>query len=267
MTTRKTTTQHADKQRPAAFLTARTLLAATLATVLLAACASKREDANGDANGDANRGANSGGGTSSGIPREQGRTSFSPKPLFAYNADEILRLRRAKDAYFATDSLSPLPVFDKDRFKGLPYFEPTPAHCVVARFEPTDEKPIVVETTSSADYRRMKRVGMLRFAIGADSCVLAGYVDVESAKERAKSGFLPVLAVYFKDATNGNSTYEAGRYLELDYHEGAAAYTLDFNRAFSPYCAFNTLYSCPLVPRENILRVSIEAGEKTYQKP
>jgi uncharacterized protein (DUF1684 family) len=37
---------------------------------------------------------------------------------------------------------------------------------------------------------------------------------------------------------------------------------LDFNRAYSPVCAFSDAYECPLVPTENWLDVRIEAGEK-----
>ena len=37
---------------------------------------------------------------------------------------------------------------------------------------------------------------------------------------------------------------------------------MDFNYAYNPYCAYNDLYSCPLTPWENRLKVPIKAGEK-----
>ena len=40
--------------------------------------------------------------------------------------------------------------------------------------------------------------------------------------------------------------------------------TIDFNYAYSPFCAYDEAYSCPLPPVENWLSVPIEAGEKTY---
>jgi uncharacterized protein (DUF1684 family) len=199
-------------------------------------------------------------------PTAQQAHAFTPT-VFAYSAAEIQALRRAKDEFFRYDSASPLPEFDRARFKGLRYFEPDPTYCVQAQFEPLPpEKPVIVETTSAADYRRMQRVGVLRFVLAAngrrDSCTLTGYVDIDAAKQAP-----PVLALYFKDATNNDETYEAGRYLELPYHQSTRQYTLDFNRAFAPYCAYNMLFSCPLVPRENWLNVRIEAGEKRYIKP
>ena len=37
---------------------------------------------------------------------------------------------------------------------------------------------------------------------------------------------------------------------------------LDFNKAYSPPCAFTSFATCPLPPRQNRLAVRIEAGEK-----
>ena len=37
---------------------------------------------------------------------------------------------------------------------------------------------------------------------------------------------------------------------------------LDLNRAYNPPCAFSQFTTCPLPPRQNILKVRIEAGEK-----
>jgi uncharacterized protein len=36
---------------------------------------------------------------------------------------------------------------------------------------------------------------------------------------------------------------------------------VDFNRAFSPPCAFTSFATCPLAPRQNELPLKIEAGE------
>ena len=41
--------------------------------------------------------------------------------------------------------------------------------------------------------------------------------------------------------------------------------TLDFNKAYSPPCAFSEFTVCPLPPPQNHLDVAIEAGEKKYE--
>ncbi|MCS6834243.1 MAG: DUF1684 domain-containing protein, partial [Flammeovirgaceae bacterium] len=41
---------------------------------------------------------------------------------------------------------------------------------------------------------------------------------------------------------------------------------LDFNYAYNPYCAYNTMFDCPIPPAENHLPVKVLAGEKVYVK-
>ena len=40
--------------------------------------------------------------------------------------------------------------------------------------------------------------------------------------------------------------------------------TIDFNKAYNPYCAYNHEYSCPIVPLENDLNIEINAGVKKF---
>jgi uncharacterized protein (DUF1684 family) len=65
----------------------------------------------------------------------------------------------------------------------------------------------------------------------------------------------------FKDATSGISTYGASRFLKVPVSADGMV-DLDFNKAYSPPCAFTKYATCPMPPRENILPVSIEAGER-----
>jgi len=41
-------------------------------------------------------------------------------------------------------------------------------------------------------------------------------------------------------------------------------YTLDFNKAYNPYCAYNSAYTCPIPREEDHLDLAIEAGEKNF---
>ncbi len=65
----------------------------------------------------------------------------------------------------------------------------------------------------------------------------------------------------FADETNGLETYGAGRFMYAS-PDSTGRVILDFNRAYNPPCAFSPYATCPLPPRENILPVAIEAGEK-----
>ena len=65
----------------------------------------------------------------------------------------------------------------------------------------------------------------------------------------------------FRDATAGKETYPAGRFLYSAMPKDGQV-VLDFNKAYSPPCAFTAFATCPLPPRQNRLDVRIEAGEK-----
>jgi uncharacterized protein (DUF1684 family) len=69
----------------------------------------------------------------------------------------------------------------------------------------------------------------------------------------------------FKDATSGKTTYAAGRFLDSAMPK-AGVVELDFNKAYNPPCAFTAFATCPLPPRQNVMALAIEAGEKSYGK-
>ncbi len=72
------------------------------------------------------------------------------------------------------------------------------------------------------------------------------------------------LFMIVSDKTSGKDTYPAGRYLYVDPPDASGRMVIDFNKAFSPPCAFTKFATCPLPPRQNRLPFAIEAGEK-YQ--
>jgi uncharacterized protein (DUF1684 family) len=74
-------------------------------------------------------------------------------------------------------------------------------------------------------------------------------------------------SIVFGDRTNANETYGGGRYLTVKAPEKGDRMFIDFNRATNPPCAFTEFATCPLPPRQNLLPVRVEAGEKAYQKP
>jgi hypothetical protein len=100
----------------------------------------------------------------------------------------------------------------------------------------------------------------------------AGTVDVALGPARASLRVYRVpdpssdeaeLMIYFRDATNGRSSYPAGRFVELaPLPDGR--YRLDFNRSRNPFCAYSTVYPCPAPWPGNALSVPVQAGER-YQ--
>ncbi len=70
------------------------------------------------------------------------------------------------------------------------------------------------------------------------------------------------LWVIFGDETSGDQTYGGGRFLKIAPPDNNGNYMLDFNKAYNPPCAFTEFATCPLPPKENVLKVAIMAGEK-----
>ncbi len=71
------------------------------------------------------------------------------------------------------------------------------------------------------------------------------------------------LEIYFRDETNSSGSYPAGRFVALEPVVGDR-YRLDFNRARNPFCAYSTIYPCPVPWRGNGIATKVEAGEKYY---
>lgn len=68
----------------------------------------------------------------------------------------------------------------------------------------------------------------------------------------------------FADETSGIETYGAGRFMYVDKPDSAGKIILDFNKAYNPPCVFTKFATCPLPPKENYLKLRIEAGEKMW---
>src|SRR5690606_18517382 len=146
-------------------------------------------------------------------------------------------------------------------FPGLDYYGVDPAYRVTARFERAEGDEPVAMNTSGGDIRDYRRFGTLHFELGGEPLTLAAYQSVAPHEDPAYADYL---AVPFKDATSGETTYAAGRYLDLRIPAGDEV-VLDFNKAYAPYCAYSAAYSCILPPRENHLAVAVEAGVKDYE--
>ena len=84
---------------------------------------------------------------------------------------------------------------------------------------------------------------------------------LDAVTEKGETKLFMILA----DKTSGKETYPAGRYLYVDPPDASGRVIIDFNKAFSPPCAFTKFATCPLPPRQNRLPIAIEAGEK-YQR-
>lgn len=165
---------------------------------------------------------------------------------------EILGQRTTKDVWLSNDFESPF-VKTNTPFQRLNYFPPNQAFAISAKFEKNNNTDSVNLITNLGEARTYLVYGTVSFNIDDHDCSLQLLYLASGAD----------LFIPFIDATSGNSTYGAGRYLEAAIPTGDEI-LLDFNTAYNPYCAYVDGFSCPFPPKSNILTVAIEAGEKTY---
>jgi uncharacterized protein (DUF1684 family) len=117
-----------------------------------------------------------------------------------------------------------------------------------------DAAGVSIGSTRERD-RAATRAGWFRFDIaGAGHRVMALRMNEPDAPADA-------LEVYFTDGTSGHESYRM-RYIDIAAPKDGR-YVLDFNRAYSPACAYSPHYNCPIPPPENKLAVAIRAGERS----
>jgi uncharacterized protein len=164
--------------------------------------------------------------------------------------------RARKNRLFATASDSPVPANRRGDFLPLSYFGADPSYRVPAVLEPSSGLPDIIMPTSTGQQRSMRRVGTLRFSLKGQSLSLGAFVESDAPN-------LDRLFVPFTDLTSGTETYPAGRYLDLE-RTPTGIYVIDFNRAYQPYCYYNSTYDCPYPPPGNRLPMPIHAGERLH---
>ena len=166
---------------------------------------------------------------------------------------ELTEYRAEKDEFYRRHPQSPLTTEQKMGFTGLNYFPENEALRLEVQVEPfADPQPITMQT-STGGVQEYMRYGRFKFQVDGQDAELTIY--------RNEHGyFLP-----FVDSLAGKETYPAGRYLEPEALPGNRFF-VDFNLAYNPYCAYNEMWSCPITPAENRLKVPIRAGEKLFHE-
>ena len=164
---------------------------------------------------------------------------------------ELEIFRAEKDAFYKDHRQSPLTPEQRKNFVGLNYFPENESLRMEVKVELLhDDNPIHMET-STGGIQVYTRYGRFKFLVVGKEAELTIYMGEQGL-------FLP-----FIDSLAGDETYPAGRYLEPEQLAGEY-FLVDFNLAYNPYCAYNEMWSCPITPFENRLKVPIRAGEKIF---
>ncbi len=154
-------------------------------------------------------------------------------------------------------------LFDSRRTEGERFVPPAafpidPAWRFQARLVPFPQPETMRLQTSLGRVKEYRRAGYFELAVpGAPKLRVYAYQPLFVRQPEEE------LSILFTDRTSGNETYGAGRYLDLAA-PADGLYTIDFNRAYNPLCAYTSVYNCPIPPKENALPAKVLAGEKVY---
>lgn len=136
----------------------------------------------------------------------------------------------------------------REAFAGRRWYPIDAAYRLTARFIAHDPPRTLPVPNVLSEIEQRPSPGYAIFTLGGRERSLDAVIDGDE------------LFFIFRDQTAGDTTYAAGRFLKAAYPEDGQI-TLDFNRAYSPPCAFTAFATCPLPPPGNHLPLRIEAGE------
>ncbi len=170
--------------------------------------------------------------------------------------------QRAQNSKFKDVTESPLKDKDRKQFTELDFFKVDSSYVVTANFKRTPNEASFKMKTTTSRLPEYVKYGELSFTLKGKELKLDIYQNLELIEDE---GYEDYLFLPFLDETNGIETYGGGRYIDARIPEGDTM-TINFNEAYNPYCAYNDKYSCPVVPRQNYLRVRVEAGVKAFDK-
>ena len=142
-------------------------------------------------------------------------------------------------------------------FQGLKWFDVKEDYRVEARFVSYPQpKPVKVPNVLGQT-EAMPSPGYAEFTLNGKAVRLDGVMEDPQAEQ---------LFFIVRDQTSGKETYGAGRFLYAELPKGGKI-VLDFNKAYSPPCAFTPYATCPLPPPQNWMPVRVEAGEMHRSAP
>lgn len=183
-----------------------------------------------------------------------------------YGTTDLAVFREGRDKEFRDKVESPLQEKDFAGFDGLRNYPYDSKFRVKAVFTRTKDEKYFQMPTSSGITKKFVKYGVLKFDLGGKKQALNVY-QIESAVLLRFPEYADLLFIPFKDRTSGKETYGVGRYIDIKTPKGRTV-IVDFNLAYNPNCAYGSeKYSCPIPPKDNVLRIEIKAGEKKFGKP
>lgn len=166
--------------------------------------------------------------------------------------------RAEKNKMMKNNPSSPFNSRTKVEFHDLKYFDVDPDFVFKSRLFEYPQKDTITIFGTKGEARVAVRYGFLTFKYQNKSYKLNVY-------ENDGGNGSKYYSVWFTDKTTNEDTYGVGRYLDFELSSDPDhVYTIDFNLAFNPYCAYSPDYSCAIPSKEDYIDMAVNAGEKKF---
>ena len=174
-------------------------------------------------------------------------------------SDAITKYRDNYKADFIKHQNSPLKEND---LQYLHFFEADSTYQVTANVTLLKDQKSFQMPTYDGTSKEFIRYAKINFILNGKELTLTLYRNIGLMVNPI---YRNLLFLPFTDETTGVISYGGGRYIDLEITASKSnKITIDFNKAYNPYCAYSDGYRCPVPPEENDLPTSISAGEKNY---
>ncbi len=174
---------------------------------------------------------------------------------------KLEKFRAEKNIEFRDSPNSPFNSKRKVEFHPLKYFDANFNFIFTGKLVENNIKDTIKVFGTKGEERKSVRYGVLKLQNEKYK------LDVNVYETLAQDGITKYYSIWFTDKTTNDESYGVGRYLNFELNDNPDfIYTVDFNYAYNPYCAYNSDYSCAIPTKEDYLDIAIEAGEKKFHE-
>ncbi|MFO7445320.1 MAG: DUF1684 domain-containing protein [Ignavibacteriaceae bacterium] len=166
--------------------------------------------------------------------------------------------RAEKDDYMKNDPSSPFNQDERAHFEPLKYYKVNPDFVFKSKLYELDKKDTIIIMGTKGEERKTVKFGYVIIKYDEKE------YNINVYKGTSRTG-IEYHSIWFTDKTTGGDTYGVGRYLDFELDpDKDYVYTIDFNKAYSPYCAYSAKFSCAIPTKEDHINLAVEAGEKNF---
>jgi uncharacterized protein (DUF1684 family) len=171
---------------------------------------------------------------------------------------EVEQYRHEKNDYMKDNPASPFNQDSLVQFKPLNYYAVDPEFVFKSKLHQYIQKDTINIYGTKGEARKAVKYGYVAFNYKKEQYRINVYKGFS-----AEGG--EYYSIWFTDKTTGGDTYGVGRYIDFDINpDSNYVYTVDFNLAYNPYCAYSSRYSCAIPTKDDYIDLAVTAGEKKF---